>query len=115
MDFVWWVFALILIGCVFFVMVYLFDEKKKEEEFCEKYREICVGMLKNQVIFILGDNYTVSYLKNDIEKLEWRYRHMGFTGRVTEGVYAHSGSFTRRVSVKIKDNRVVEVNSINMD
>ncbi len=103
----------ILLGIVVFIPIFL--AKKKEDEFCEKHREIRPGMLKNEVVYLLGDQYTISYLKNGVEKLEWRYRHSGYTGRVARGVYAHSSSFTRKISVKFKNDRVIEVNSLNMD
>lgn len=89
--------------------------KKREDEFCEKHRKIRPGMSKDDVIDIFGENYTISYLKNGVEKLEWRLRHSGYSGRVAKGVYTHSSSFTRKISVKIKDDQVIEVNSLNMD
>ena len=103
----------ILLGIVVCIPVFL--NKNKEDEFCKKHREVYIGMYKEDVIDLMGENYTISYLKNNIEKLEWRYRHSGYTGRVAKGVYAHSSSFTRKISVFIQDGKVVEVKSLNMD
>ena len=97
------------------ILLLVFARKAKEQEFIENHRRIHPGMEKSQVICILGDNYTQSYLKNDIEKLEWRFRNPGYTSRVAKGVYVHSGSVTRRISVKFKNNRVIEVHSLNME
>lgn len=111
----------ILTGLVIGVIVSLpilclvFARKAKEQEFVENHRRIRPGMEKSQVIYILGDNYTQSYLKNNIEKLEWRFRNPGYTGRVAKGAYIHTGSVTRKISVKIQNNRVIEVHSLNMD
>ncbi len=90
-------------------------QKKKEDEFIQNHRKIHVGMTRMQVIDILGDNFTQSCLKNDVEKLEWRYRRNGYTGRIARGAYIHTSSLTRRISVKFKEGKVIEVNSINMD
>ena len=91
------------------------SRRRKELEFIEKHRKIRLGMSKFEVIGLLGKQYTQSYLKNDVEKLEWRYRHNGYIGRVARGTYLHTSSYTRRISVKFKGNIVIEVNSVNMD
>lgn len=90
-------------------------QKEKENKFIENHKKILPGMTKVQVLSILGNQYTQSYLKNDVEKLEWRYRLPGYTGRIAKGAYVHTSALTRRISVKFKDNRVIEVNSLNMD
>lgn len=81
-----------------------YNRKKEEEEFIENHREIRPGMSKYEVLSILGDQYTQSFLKNGVEKLEWRFRSRSY-----------SGTITRRISVKFKDGEVIEVNSLNMD
>lgn len=90
-------------------------EKQKATEFIENHKKISIGMTKTQIISIMGDRYTRSCLKNNIEKLEWRYRHAGYTGRIAKGAYVHTGSLTRKISVKFKDNKAIEINCINMD
>lgn len=103
----------IFLGVAIFIP--LLFAQKNEKQFQENHKKIYLGMSKDEVIDILGEQYTQSYLKNNIEKLEWRYRHQGYTGRVAEGAYVHSSGFTRRISVKFKDGIVIEVNSLNMD
>ena len=93
----------------------IIKEKEREQAFTENHKKIKPGMEKKQVIHILGNQYTQSYLKGNIEKLEWRYRKPGYTGRVVKGAYVHASSMTRRISVKFKDNLVIEVHSLNMD
>ena len=103
----------VLLGIIIFIPILLF--KNEEDEFCEVSRKIRPGMFKNEVIYLLGDNYTISYYKNGVEKLEWRYYHNGYAGRVANGFYVHSESFTRRIRVTIQKERVVEVKSLNLD
>ena len=110
LEVLWWM--LILGG----PLLMLFSaSKQKEKKFIENHRKIQPGMSKAQVLSILGNQYTQSYLKNNVEKLEWRYRLPGYTGRIAKGTYMHTSALTRRISVKFKDNRVIEVNSLNMD
>ena len=110
--------CLMILGSLLLVSLMLFSvskQKEKEKKFIENHRKIQPGMSKAQVLGILGNQYTQSYLKNNIEKLEWRYRLPGYTGRIAKGAYMHTSALTRRISVKFKDNRVIEVNSLNMD
>ena len=113
-----WIY-LILIGGFAFALYVVISAAKKEQEasraFIENHKKIHPGMTKVQVINILGSNYTQSYLKSGIEKLEWRHRQVGYSGRIAKGAYVHTSSLTRRISVKFKDNVVVEVNCLNMD
>ena len=103
----------LLVSLPLFIAVFI--TKAKEKEFSDKHRMIRPGMHMNEVISLLGDRYTVSHLKSGVVKLEWRMRHTGYSTRVAKGVYAHSSSFTRRITVKFKDNRVIEVTALNMD
>ena len=93
----------------------IISASKNEKKFIENSKKIYPGMSKEDVVEILGDRYSQSYLKNDIEKLEWKWRHGGYSSRVAKGVYVHSGSFTRKVSVSFQNGKVMEVNSLNMD
>lgn len=111
-----YIFFIILIVVVFaIIFIKSFLEKGKENSFIENHKQIQPGMSKMTVIGILGNSYTQSYLKNGVEKLEWRYRRNGTSARVGKGVYVHSASYTRRISVKFKDGKVIEINSLNMD
>ena len=103
-------------GLVLFLVFYSTAKMKEEtEKFIENHKKIKPGMSKLQVVNILGNNYTQSHLKSGVEKLEWRLRQAGYSGRVAKGAYVHTSSLTRRISVKFKDNLVIEVNCLNMD
>lgn len=114
MDFLWIyvVFCFLLFAFAIYVTV---KEKKAETDFVYAARSVRAGMSKQDVIFILGSDYSYSLLKNGIEKLEWRYRKKGHSYRVAKGVRAHQSGYTRRISVKFKDGVVIEINSLNMD
>lgn len=112
-------FVIILGFALFALLVYLSSEsekeRKREVDFIHNHKLIHQGMSKKEVIDLLGRNYTKSVLKSGIEKLEWRYRHNGYTGRVAKGAYVHSGAITRRISVKFVDGKCIEINCLNME
>ena len=111
-----YIFFIVLIVVLFaIILIKFFNEKEKEKNFIENHKQIQPGMSKMTVISILGDSYTQSYLKNGVEKLEWRYRRNGTSGRVAKGMYVHQSSYTRRISVKFKEGKAIEINSLNMD
>ncbi|MBQ8624617.1 MAG: outer membrane protein assembly factor BamE [Agathobacter sp.] len=107
----------LIIGAIICIPIISIGLQEREivTNFIENYKQIRPGMTKTQVIYLLGDRYTHSYLKNGIEKLEWKYRHVGQTARVSKGYYVHSGQLTRKVSVKFQNDVVVEINALNMD
>ena len=115
MQIIWCLLFLGSILLVSLLFLWVSKQKEKENRFIENHKKILPGMTKAQVLSILGNQYTQSYLKNNVEKLEWRYRMPGYTGRIAKDAYVHTSAFTRRISVKFKDNRVIEVNSLNMD
>ena len=90
-------------------------EKRKEETFVNNHREIRIGMKEEEVFCILGRNYSQSLLKDGTVKYEWRYRHQGYSQYVGAGMREHHSSFTRKISVKIKNGIVVETKTLNMD
>ena len=87
----------------------------KKEQFTQNYKQIDYGMSKEEVIQILGEKYTKSLLKGGIEKLEWRMDTLGSSFRVAKGMYVHSNGKVRKVSIKFKDDKVIEVNAVNME
>jgi hypothetical protein len=113
----WYIFIGLIVGVVLVLPIIALSshEREKEVDFIENHKKIYPGMPKTQVLNLMGPNYTQSILKSGIEKLEWRYRHAGYTGRVAKGSYVHVSSLTRKISVKFKDGVVVEVNALNMD
>lgn len=117
MDFLG-IFGIYIIGLIVFFGYCIFvsvKQKQEENDYINSARSIRAGMKKSEVIDILGSDYTYSLLKNGIEKYEWRYRKGGYSYRVAKGVRAHQSGYTRRISVKFKDEIVVEINSLNLD
>ena len=110
--------VLFVFGILLLIVIVLYSASKKkeqEERFIRNHRKIFPGMTKAQVIGILGTQYTQSYLQNNVEKLEWKFRRAGYSARIAQGAYMHTGTLTRKISVKFKDNCVIEVKSLNMD
>lgn len=97
------------------IIYLIFSVRRQETKFIENHKKIFPGMSKTQVIDILGTQYTQSFLKNNVEKLEWRFRRSGYSSRIAKGAYVHTGSLARKISVKFKNEIVIEVNSLNMD
>lgn len=106
------VLIVLLLGGFFVYLLYL---RSKESDFIENYKKINYGMSKEDVIELLGDGYTKSLLKGGVEKLEWRIDKSGATVRVASGVYMHSRGKVRKVTVKFQDNKVIELNALNME
>ena len=112
----WFWFGIIAsIALVVFCIYAKMKEKEAENNYVCAARTIRAGMTKDDVISILGNDYTYSLLKNGIEKYEWRYRKNGYSYRVAKGVSMRQSGYTRRISVKFKDGIVIEINSLNMD
>ena len=109
--------VVLIIVLVVFFWFFRYSEsrtKKKEKSFIDSHRKIRPGMGKLEVLAILGEEYTQSYLQNDIEKLEWQYRQAG-VGVLLNGLFVSEDSYTRRISVFFKNDFVIEVHSFNMD
>jgi hypothetical protein len=114
MGWVWFgvIVSIALLGYCIYAKI---KEQEAESNYIDSARKIRAGMTKDDVISILGNDYTYSLLKNGIEKYEWRYRKNGYSYRVAKGVSMRQSGYTRRISVKFKDGIVVEINSLNMD
>lgn len=110
-----WLYVVFGFALIVFAIYVTAKQKQAEMDFIDAARSVRAGMSKQDVISILGSDYSYSLLKNGIEKLEWRYRKNGHSYRVAKGVRTHQSGYTRRISVKFKDGIVVEINSLNMD
>ena len=109
----WWLLLVCVLLAIVCVGLIIFSAYKREE-FTKNYKQIDYGMSKEEVIQILGEKYTKSLLKGGIEKLEWRMDTLGASFRIAKGTYVHSHGQVRKVSVKFKDDKVIEVNAVNM-
>ena len=108
------VYALLATLIIMLIAINVY-RKCKEEEFIENHRIISRGMNEREVITILGDGYTKSYLKNGIDVYKWYYRKNGISFRIAWRVYEHESSYVRSICVHFKDGYVVEVIANNMD
>jgi hypothetical protein len=93
----------LVIGLIVFIIVSkrLRKAKDKQQDWCERCKRIRPGMTKSQVTQILGSDYTPSYLQNGIEIMEYSWY-----------IYLRA---IRKISIKIKNDRVIEVNSTNLN
>ena len=112
-DIVWFILFIYFLLMIAIIGM-IFERKKKVKEFCRKHREVKIGMTKSAVIALYGDKFTISYLQDGTEKLEWAYHRRG-VGHVYQDTITYYNSLTRKISVKFKNNRVIEVKSQNMD
>ena len=75
-----------------------------------------IGMGKDEVIGMLGPNYTKSVLASGEEKYEWKVRNGGYSvGYKGTGVRSYVPQKTRRLSVYFKDDRVSRYSGLNLD
>lgn len=82
--------------------------KKAKWNLMDRAKQICTGMSKSEVINIMGKKYSLSYLQNDIEKLEWRYCEGG-GGVKMSGVFAFNVGETKSIFVVFQHDIVIEV------
>lgn len=114
MEFLW-LGIIFSVGIIAFCIYASVKNHKIEQDFIYSARRIRAGMSKEDVLTIMGYDYTYSALKGGIEKYEWRFRKNGYSYRVAKGVSARQSGYTRRISVKFKDGVVIETSAINMD
>lgn len=111
----WWgigivLFFLVIVGLVVCVSLIA---KRKKGEFAKNAKSIRLGMFKSDVITIMGDSYSRSYLRDGLEKLEWCYREDG-SGVMVNGVFIVTEGVVARVSVIFQNYKVIEVNLDNV-
>ena len=88
-------------------------EQRKEINFIETCKRIRPGMSKQEILTILGHNYSPSYLQNNIEKLEWTYQKGGY-GHVVDGTGSYCALVVRSISVHFQNDIAVEVYTNNL-
>ena len=77
------------------------DKKRRERmsNFCDACRSVKPGMFKNEVINLLGGQYSNSYLEEDVEMIKYEY----------------SGAFGPRIVIKLRHGIVIESHSENLN
>ena len=86
----------------------------RKRKFIENAQSIRRGMLKFDVIGIMGDKYSHSYLQDDLEKLEWCYRENGSGVMISNGVFITDQGTNMKISVIFRNNMAIEVNVENI-
>ena len=84
-----------------------------EIQFIKRARSIRPNMTKENVISLLGNRYTTSYLQDGVENLVWqlnKYKNISIGD-----TYVKQLAYTRKISVSFKNNIAIEVRSFNMD
>ena len=116
--YVWFlIIAVILVFSAIFIIpgiILITVELKQKNKFVDNSEKIRPGMSKEEVIGLMGDKCSHSYLQDNVEKFEWCYREGG-GGVQINNVYTFSESKTRRVIVYLQNDRVIEVHCQNMD
>lgn len=86
---------------------------EREIQFIKGARSIRPNMTKENVINILGNRYTTSYLQDGVENLVWQYRK--YKRIIVNDRHINTLAYTRKISVSFKNDIVIEVRSFNMD
>ena len=73
--------------------------KKRMSDFCDACRSIKPGMFKNEVINLLGGQYSNSYLEENVEMIKYEY----------------NGAFGPRIVIKLRHGIVIESHSENLN
>ena len=108
------VVILVLIFVFFSRSFYFAAEIKKERrDFIDRSKQIRTGMSKSEVIKIMGNTYSHSYLQNNIEKLEWTKRKGG-CGVAFCGIFTYDKPIVHSICVVFQDDIVIEVYANNM-
>ena len=95
--------------CLFFALI---KSRNKEKQLLG-YWNVDIGMSREEMLSIMGTGYSLSLLKNNREKYEWRIdaksygsSYKGFSSRTYQGV--------KKVSIYVKDGCVEEIKTLNM-
>ena len=116
------VFSIVVSILVFFVLLCVWAIKRArriqllaleyEMRFIEAARRIRPDMTKSEVINILGNRYTLSYLQDGVENLVWQYRK--YNRVCIDDVWINQLAYTRKISVSFKNDIAIEVRSFDM-
>lgn len=91
---------------------YIIDEPKVRPSL-KRYIEIELGDSTSKVISCLGNNYTRDLLSNGVVRLTWKEVYGGSSFGVS-GMRFYDPQVTKKVVVKFKDNKVIELRANNL-
>ena len=80
-----------------------------------RYQEIEIGDTVDETIEVLGTNYTRDLLANGVIRLTWKEVQGGSSyGIRGSGMRFYNPQVTKKVVVKFKDNKVIELKANNL-
>lgn len=103
---------------IVYVVIQQYRFNKYLNEKIRNYNNIPIGMSKMQALNLLGDNYTVSSLKDGTEKYEWKIKISGSSwGSSAKGISVrhYKSGYMVSMSLKFKNGVVVEKKGNNLD
>ena len=80
-----WLYVVFGFTLIVFAIYVTAKQKQAEMDFIDAARSVRAGMSKQDVISILGSDYSYSLLKNGIEKLEWLYHSTACRAAIKAG------------------------------
>lgn len=108
--------SLMLIAMLVFSLISKKNFSKKMNSMIESYNSIAIGMSKQQVLDLMGEDYNFSFLKNGIEKYEWKYKVAGVSySSGISGIRHYRSGYTIKMTIKFKDGIVFEKTGNNLD
>ncbi len=110
--------GIILLCCIIFAVIQQYKFNKKLDTKIENYNKIFIGMSKKDAVNLLGNDFVVSFLKDGMEKYEWKIKIPGSNwGSSAKGVSVrhHKAGYTVSMTLKFKNGVVVEKKGNNLD
>lgn len=108
--------AIFIIGMVVISICIAVNHENANRNIIAAGQSLRIGMSKDNVMSMLGPDYTKSVLASGEEKYEWRVRNGGYSvGYKGTGVRSYVPSTTRRLSVYFKNDRVSRYSGLNLN
>lgn len=100
---------LILLIFVVTLAAYCIVAMTNKSKQLKRYRDVTIGMSEEEMIEIMGDEDSLSSLKNNRKKYEWRINASSYS---SHGFRAYSG--VMKVDIYTKDGVVEEIRPFNI-
>ncbi len=112
LNYLFLICLVLLAICVLLLPIAIFNSITKLRRL-RKSEEIEIGMDEDEMLDIMGGGYTISHLKNNRTKYEWRINATS-SGAYYRGVSTRSYSGVKKVTIYVKDGYVEEVKGYNL-
>lgn len=110
----WIIIVVVLVVAVFFyAMMKAMRSTNSRFEQLQRYWDIEIGMPEEEMLFIMGEGYNRSLLKNGRIKYEWRINASSY-GTSYKGISTRSYSGVKKVTIYTKNGLVEEVKPYNV-